>query len=160
MRVAIRFAGEEDAALVLRFIKELAEFEGMGEAVVATESDIRTSLFERRQAEALIGEQGGEPIAFALFYPVYSTFLGGQNLFLEDLFVREAHRGKGVGRQMLQSIARIAAERGARRLDWYVLAGEASGARFYRGVGAEALLDRRVFRLEGERLARFAARSE
>jgi GNAT superfamily N-acetyltransferase len=157
MRVSIRFAGEADAALVLRFIRDLARFEGMESLVVAGEDDIRESLFARGQAEVLIGEHGGEALAFALFYPVYSTFLGGQNLFLEDLFVREAHRGRGIGRQMFARLAQIAAERGCERLDFYVLEDNAAGARFYQRLGAKPLLDRRVFRLDGERLRGFAA---
>ncbi len=144
----IRFADEKDAALVLEFIRELAVFENMGDLVLATEADIKTSLFELKQAEVIIAEVDGEAAAFALFFHNYSTFWGRANLFLEDLFVREPYRGKGTGTAMLQKLAQIAAERGCKRLDWFVLDDNEKGAAFYRKFGAKALLDRRVYRLD------------
>jgi GNAT superfamily N-acetyltransferase len=153
----IRRAEEADAALILDFIAELAAFEGLGDQVIATEEDIRVSLFEAGQAEVLIGELDGNSAAFALFFRSYSTFLGKACLFLEDLFVREAYRGGGIGTAMLRSLARIAADRGCGRLDWLVLDDNADGAAFYRKHGAIALHDRRVYRLDGERLIAFAS---
>ena len=155
--LVIRFAEEQDAALILDFIKELAVYEGMANEVTATADDIRASLFERRQAEVIIGEINRKPAAFALFFHNYSTFLGGANLFLEDLFVKEQNRGNGVGRAMLRRLAQIAAERGCKRLDWLVLDDNAAGAEFYFKHGAKKLSDRRVFRLEKEALTAFAA---
>ncbi|MDR2044228.1 MAG: GNAT family N-acetyltransferase [Clostridium sp.] len=155
----IRYAEEADAALILHFIKELAAWEGMGDQVAATEADIRSSLFGRRQAEAIIGEADGNPAAFALFFHSYSTFLGKANLFLEDLFVRKPYRGGGIGTAMLQRLAQIAAGRGCGRLDWLVLDDNADGAAFYRKHGATALTDRRIYRLEAERLTAFAESS-
>jgi len=156
-KLHIRYAKEKDAALILSFIKELAVFEGMDDQVVAGESDIRVSLFERKQAEVIIGEVDGTPAAFALFFHNYSTFLGKANLFLEDLFVREPYRGGGTGTAMLQRLAQIAVERGCERLDWLVLDDNTDGAAFYKKHGAGALSDRRVFRLDGNRLTAFAA---
>jgi GNAT superfamily N-acetyltransferase len=153
----IRYAEEADAALILNFITELAVFEEMGGEVTATEEDIRVSLFQRRQAEALIAEVSGSPAAFALFFTSYSTFLGKANLFLDDLFVRESYRGNGIGTALLQRLARIAVERGCGRLDWLVLDDNTDGAAFYRKQGAAALTDRRVYRLDGENLIAFAA---
>ena len=155
--IKIRYAEEKDAALILDFIRELAEFEGMGDQVTATEADIRVSLFERKQAEAIIGDVDSAPAAFALFFHNYSTFLGKANLFLEDLFVRETYRGGGIGTAMLRRLAEIAVERGCGRLDWIVLDDNMDGAAFYRKYGAAALDDRRVYRLDGENLAVFAA---
>lgn len=153
----IRCAEKKDAALILSFIKELAAFEGMGDQVSAAETDIRTSLFEQRQAEVIIAEIDGNPAAFALFFHNYSTLSGKANLFLEDLFVREPYRGGGIGTAMLQRLAQIAMERGCGRLDWLVLDNNADGAAFYKKQGARALTDRRVFRLDSDRLTAFAA---
>ncbi len=152
----IRFAKAQDTALILEFIRELAAFEGMADQVTATAGDIRVSLFERQQAEVVIGEIGGSPAAFALFFHNYSTFLGKANLYLEDLFVREEYRGQGVGKAMLRWLARIAVERGGERLDWLCLDGNDPAIDFYRRLGAEVLNDRRVFRISGNRLAAFA----
>jgi GNAT superfamily N-acetyltransferase len=153
----IRYATEADAALILDFIKELAVFEDMGDHVVATEADLRASLSPRGQAEAIIAERDGNPAAFALFFHSYSTFLGRANLFLDDLFVREPYRDAGIGTALLRRLAHIAVERGCGRLDWLVLDDNVAGAAFYEKHGAAALTDRRVFRLDGERLAAFAA---
>ncbi|MDR0653429.1 MAG: GNAT family N-acetyltransferase [Synergistaceae bacterium] len=152
MSFSIRHAEASDSELILDFVKELAVFEGMGELVTATAADIRDSIFGKKGAEVILGEDDSRPAAFALFYPVYSTFLGRTNLFLEDLFVREEFRGRGFGRKILAHVARIAAERGAARLDWYVLDGNENGAAFYRHIGANALADRRTYRLDGENL--------
>lgn len=152
----IRFAQSADAALILRFIRALAEFEEPDAEITATEEDIRVSLFERRQAEAILGEAGGEPAAFALFFSNYSTFLGRANLYLEDLFVREEYRGRGIGKAMLGKLAQIAAERGCERLDWLCLDRNGGAAAFYKSLGAQVIDDRRVFRISGERLKAFA----
>jgi GNAT superfamily N-acetyltransferase len=155
-RVQIRFSEKKDAALILEFIKELAVLEGMDDQVAATEEDILVSLFERKQAGVIIGEVDGTPAAFALFFHNYSTFLGKANLFLEDLFVRERYRGGGVGTAMLQRLAQIAVARGCGRLDWLVLDDNTAGVVFYQKHGASALTDRRVYRLDGEKLTAFA----
>ena len=156
MSIHIRYANEPDSPLILAFIKELAAYEGMGELVTATPETIRDSVFEKKQADVLLAEVKGEPAAFALFYPVYSTFLGKANLFLEDLFVREEYRGTGIGGKLLKRLAEIAVERGSERLDWYVLKDNEKGAAFYRHLGAIPLTDRRTFRLEGNKLKQLA----
>ena len=152
----IRFANEKDAALILALIRELAVFERLEDQITATLEDIRVSLFEKRQAEVIIGEVNGEPAAFALFFHNYSTFLGKANLFLEDLFVKEEYRGNGFGKAMLRHLAEIAVERGCERLDWLCLDWNSPAIAFYQGVGAIILDDRRVFRISGDRLADFA----
>lgn len=118
---AIRPAGESDAALLLSLIRELAVCEKLDDQITANEEDIRVSLFEKKQAEAIIGEANGRQSAFALFFHNYSTFLGKANLYLEDLFVKEEFRGRGVGKAMLRYLAAIDVERGCERLDWLCL---------------------------------------
>ena len=120
-KLIIRFAEPGDAKEILKFIKELAEYEESVTLVTATEADILQSLFIKKQAEVLIAESGGTPVAFALFFHNYSTFLGKANLYLEDLYVREKYRGAGAGKLLLGSLARLAVERGCERLDWLCL---------------------------------------
>lgn len=152
----IRFAEARDTVLILAFIRELAAFEGMESQITATTEDIRVSLFERKQAEVIIADVDGSPAAFALFFHNYSTFLGKANLHLEDLFVREEYRGKGIGKAMLRRLAQIAVDRGGERLDWLCLDANDAASDFYRKLGAEVLSDRRVFRISGNRLVAFA----
>lgn len=147
MSLRIRFAHASDSPLILEFIKELAEYEGMAQEVTATEADIYHSLFLEKQAKVLIAEYENQPAAFALFYPVYSTFSGHQNLFLEDLFVRDSYRGKGIGKALMKQLAQIAVHQGAQRLDWYVLEDNVKGSEFYKRLGAQPLLDRRTYRM-------------
>ncbi|HBF40055.1 MAG TPA: GNAT family N-acetyltransferase [Firmicutes bacterium] len=152
----IRYAEEKDVALILAFIHELAAFERMADQVTASGEDIRLSLFEKRQAEVILGEANSEPAAFALFFHNYSTFLGKANLFLEDLFVKEQYRGNGFGKAMLRRLAQIAVERGCERIDWLCLDWNRPAINFYQGIDAVILDDRRVFRISGDRLEGFA----
>jgi GNAT superfamily N-acetyltransferase len=150
---AIRMTKEEDAGLILEFIKRLAEYEGLSSEVVATEETLHDSLFVKRQAEVIIGELNGRPVAFALFFHNFSTFLGKANLYLEDLFVDEEHRGKGLGRTMFACLARIALERNCGRLDWWCLDRNLPAIAFYRRMGAMPMSDWTVYRVDGQRLA-------
>ena len=148
----IREAAREDSGLILSFIQELASFENLLEEVTATEEDFQKSLFEKQHAEVLIGEVDGEPIAFALFFQNFSTFLGKANLYLEDLYVRESHRGKGYGQKLLKRLAQIAVERDCERLDWWCLKWNEKAIRFYKKMGAVPMSDWMVYRLQGEKL--------
>lgn len=152
----IRYAEEKDVPLVLEFIRELAAYEHLEDEVVATEDSIRESLFAKRHAEVIVGESDGAPVAFALFFYNYSTFLGQANLYLEDLFVKEEYRDRGFGKAMLRRLAGIAVERGCKRLDWWCLDWNRPAADFYRSLGAIAMEDWTVFRLEGPALADMA----
>jgi diamine N-acetyltransferase len=153
----IRPAGPEDAGLVLDFIRALAEHEGARDRCTATPEMIRDSLFgPDRRAEAVVGHLGGEPAAFAVFFPNFSTYRGRSGLYLEDLFVRPEHRGAGLGRYLLAYLASVALRRGWFRLDWTALAGNESAFAFYSRLGAELERDRRSFHLEGEGLHRLA----
>ena len=149
----IRAAVEADAPLILQLIKELAEYEKLSHEVVATEDSLRRSLFgERRFAEALIGEVGGEPAGFALFFHNFSTFLGRPGIYLEDLYVRPKLRGAGLGRALLVYLARLALERGCGRLEWSVLDWNEPAIGFYKGVGAAPVAGWTGFRVAGKAL--------
>jgi GNAT superfamily N-acetyltransferase len=150
-------ASEADVPLILGFIRELAEYERMLDKVVATEALLHEQLFGARPgAEVLIARLEAEPVGFALFFHNFSTFLGRRGLYLEDLFVRPAYRGKGVGRALLAQLARTALARGCGRLEWWVLDWNAPAIGFYRALGAHAMSDWTVFRLSGEPLAALA----
>jgi GNAT superfamily N-acetyltransferase len=153
----IRPAAEADVPLVLRFIRELAEYERLLHEVVATEERLRDTLFGARPAaEVVIAEEDGKALGFALFFHNYSTFLAQPGLYLEDLYVRPEARGRGAGRALLAHLARLAKERGCGRLEWWVLDWNESAIRFYRSLGAQPMDDWTVFRLTGGDLARLA----
>lgn len=152
----IRAGEEKDAGLILSMIRELAVFEGLDHEITATVEDIRKSLFEKTQAEIIIGWLKEEPVAFALYFYNYSTFLGKAGVYLEDLYVREKYRKQGFGKEMLRYLARTAVECQCERLDWLCLDKNAPAMEFYKNLGAYVLDDRRVFRMSGDRLSRFA----
>jgi GNAT superfamily N-acetyltransferase len=158
--LAIRPAAPDDVPLVLRFIRELAEYEKLGHEVVATEERLRETLFgARAYAEVVIAEVEGEPAGFALFFHNYSTFLAQPGIYLEDLYVRPEARGRGVGRRLLAHLARLARERGCGRLEWWVLDWNEPAIGFYRSLGAQAMDEWTVFRVAGEALDRLAGES-
>ncbi|HEX6909051.1 MAG TPA: GNAT family N-acetyltransferase [Longimicrobium sp.] len=154
----IRPAAKADVPLILRFIRELAEYERLLQEVVATEDRLRDTLFGPRPgAEVVIAEdEDGEPLGFALFFHNYSTFLAQPGIYLEDLYVRPEARGRGAGRALLAHLARLARERGCGRLEWWVLDWNESAIRFYRSLGARPMDEWTVFRLSGTDLDRLA----
>jgi len=146
-------ARPEEVGLVLSFIREIAEYEKLAAAVVTDEATLRESLFGARPAaEAVIGRYHGEPVGFAVFCHNFSTFLGRRGMYLEDLFVRPAERGKGFGLALFRHVARLAVTRGCRRMEWSVLDWNTPAIRFYRALGADAMDEWTVFRLTGEAL--------
>jgi GNAT superfamily N-acetyltransferase len=154
----IRPTTREDVPLILTFIRELAEYERLPHEVVATEDLLAESLFgERPAAEALIGMHGEEPVGFALFFHNFSTFVGRSGLYLEDVFVRPAWRGRGYGRAFLVHLAKLARERGCGRFEWAVLDWNEPAIRFYENLGAVAMDDWTVYRVSGEALERLAS---
>ena len=154
----IRFAEEKDAALILRFIKGLAEYEKLSREVTATEEVLRETLFGSRQvAEVIIGEYRGDAVAFALFFHNYSTFLGRPGMYLEDLFVKPEMRSRGFGKALLAFLAKLATERKCGRVEWSVLDWNTPAIRFYQKLGAVTMDEWTVHRLTGEALARLAA---
>ena len=107
--------------MILRFIRELADYEGMLDQVVATEELLNQWLFEKEKAEVILGMKDGETVGFALFFHNFSTFLGRAGIYLEDLYVRPEYRGQGFGTAFLNRLAAIAVERGCGRLEWWCL---------------------------------------
>jgi GNAT superfamily N-acetyltransferase len=146
-------ATERDVAVILSFIRKLADYEKLSHQVTATEDLLRQALFgERPVAEVLIANVGEEPAGFALYFHNFSTFLGRPGIYLEDLFVEPAQRGKGIGKALLIEIARIAKQRNCGRLEWAVLDWNRPAIDFYRGLGAVPLDDWTLFRVTGESL--------
>jgi GNAT superfamily N-acetyltransferase len=144
-------ATERDVAVILGFIRKLAEYEKLSHQVAATEELLRDTLFgARRVAEVLIAYLGDEPAGFALFFHNFSTFLGRPGIYLEDLFVEPAQRGQGIGKALLTEIAKIARERNCGRLEWAVLNWNRPAIDFYRGLGAVPLDDWTLFRVTGK----------
>ncbi len=156
----IRFATIDDAPLVLDFIRELAAYEKLADAVTADIDTLRASLFgEKPAAEVVLADWRGEPQGFALFFPNFSTFLGRPGIFLEDLYVRPEMRGKGIGRALLAFLAGLAGERGCGRLEWSVLNWNKPAIGFYKGLGAVPMEDWTVYRVAGAELAELAGKS-
>ena len=153
----IRPATKTDAATIHRFVVELAEFEKARAEVVARVEDIERSLFaDGATARALIGSVDGAACGYAVYFFSYSTWLGREGLFLEDLYIAPQARGRGYGRAMLAHLAALAVERGCGRLEWNVLDWNAPAIGFYESLGATALSEWVGYRLTGEALARLA----
>lgn len=156
----IRPATPADAALIANLIRELAEYEQLLHECQATAENIGLSLFgPRPQAECVIAELDGTAVGFALFFHNYSTFLAKPGLYLEDLFVRPAARGKGVGKAALIHLAQLAVTRGCGRFEWSVLDWNAPAIAFYESLGAKAQNEWTIYRVAGEALNRLAAQA-
>ena len=153
-------AQASDVPVILAMIKALADYEQLTHEVVATEDDLRQSLFGPRPAgEVVLAYAGDTPIGFALFFHNFSTFLGRHGLYLEDLFVVPEWRGKGVGKQLLAHIAAIAESRKCGRMEWAVLDWNESAIAFYRRMGAHVLDEWRLCRLTGHELRAASTRA-
>ena len=154
---SVRPAEPADVTHIHSMIVELAVFEKLEHMVVATEELLHDGLFgERPACEAIVGEENGTVVTFALFFHNFSTFLTKRGLYLEDLYVRQVHRGKGYGNRMLKHLARIAVERECGRFEWSVLDWNAPAINFYKSMGAEILPDWRICRVTGAPLASLA----
>lgn len=154
--ITFRFAQRQDVPLILEMIRALAEYEQLLSEVVATESVLEEWLFDKEKAEVIFPMLDGEEIGFALFFHNFSTFLGRAGLYLEDLYIKPAHRGKGYGRKVLQKLAQIAVERGCGRLEWWCLDWNAPSIAFYKNLGAEPMDEWTVYRLAGDTLHHLA----
>ena len=153
--IRIRHASTEDTPVILSFIRELAEYEGLLHEVVATEEQLSATLFgEKPDAEVVIAYDADRPAGFALFFHNYSTFLARRGLYLEDLYVKPEARGKGVGKELLLHLARLALERGCGRMEWWVLDASESAIQFYKNLGAHPMDEWTVFRLTHDDLRR------
>lgn len=161
MSLAIREAKRDDSALIHRFIVDLAAYENLADEVRAVEADIEAVLFcAEPKAFALVAEWNGEPCGFALYFFNFSTFRGRHGIYLEDLFVSEPHRGKGVGKALLARLALIARSADCVRLEWQVLNWNAPSIAFYESMGARPLDGWTVYRLTDGELARLAESAE
>ena len=158
--VQIVAATQQDVADLHRLVRALADYERLTELCTSTEADLREALFGAHPvAEALIARLDANSqirIGFALFFHTYSTFLGRRTLWLEDLFVEPAYRGRGAGKALLGALARMARDRGCGRFEWAVLDWNAPAIRFYESLGARVLPDWRIARVTGDALARLA----
>ena len=150
--MTIRPAEEKDCGIILEFIRGLAEYERMSDQVVATEELLREWIFEKKKAEVLIACEGEKPVGFALFFHNFSTFLGRAGIYLEDLFVFPAYRGKGYGKALLKRLAQITVERGCGRLEWACLDWNKPSIDFYLSLGAVPMEEWTVYRLTGDTL--------
>ena len=150
--ISFRPAVPEDCPLILSFIKALAEYEKMSDQVVATEELLKEWIFEKGKAEVIFPVVGGEEVGFALFFHNFSTFLGRAGIYLEDLFIKPEHRGKGYGKATLQELGRIALERGCGRLEWACLDWNRPSIDFYLSLDAKPMDEWTVYRLTGDSL--------
>ena len=151
-----RFAERKDAALILEFIKALAEYENLSDEVVATPETLEEWIFDRQKAEVIFALHDGVEVGFALFFHNFSTFLGRAGLYLEDLFVKPAYRGRGYGKGLLSLLARIAVERGCGRLEWVCLDWNKPSIDFYKSLGAMPMEDWTIYRIAGDTLTALA----
>ena len=155
-QITIRYVRESDIPQILFFIRELASYENMLDDVVATEDLLWEWIFEKKKAEVIFAEENGESVGFALFFHNFSTFLGRAGIYLEDLFVKPEHRGKGVGKALLQRLAQITMERGCGRLEWACLDWNKPSIDFYLSLDAMPMDQWTVYRLTGDTLRRMA----
>ena len=151
-----RFATEQDCALILSFIRQLAAYEHMSNQVVATEELLREWIFEKRKAEVLFVCDGDHEVGFALFFHNFSTFLGCAGIYLEDLFVLPEYRNKGYGKGLLKKLAQITVERGCGRLEWSCLDWNKPSIDFYLSLGAVPMEEWTTYRLTGKTLEEMA----
>lgn len=159
-RPLVRPAEPRDVPVLLELFRDLADYEQLTHELHATDEQLSRALFgERPAAEALIGELGSETAGYALFFPTFSSFLASEGIWLEDLFVRPAHRGAGVGKALLSAVAARVCERGGARLEWAALDWNELALGFYRGIGARTMGEWITHRLDGEALTRVAGES-
>ena len=155
-KLCFRYANENDTALILQFIRELAEYEEMLDEVVATEEILQEWIFEKKKAEVIFVLESDAEVGFALFFHNFSTFLGRSGVYLEDLYVKPEYRGKGYGKGLLKKLAQIAVERGCGRLEWWCLDWNKPSIDFYLSLGAEPMKDWTVYRIAGDTLQKLA----
>jgi GNAT superfamily N-acetyltransferase len=157
MSLSIRAARPGEAALVLGFVRELADYEQLTHEVAATEAMIDTALFgESQRVFCDFAEWDGEPVGFALWFLNFSSFRGKNGIYLEDVFVRPAHRGKGIGKALLAHLAQRCMSEGWARLEWAVLDWNQPSIEFYKAQGAVLMDEWTICRVSGPALARLA----
>ena len=158
MKTQFRNATENDCALILEFIKALAEYEKMSDDVVATEELLREWIFEKQKAEVIFALEDGREVGFALFFHNFSTFVGRAGIYLEDLFVLPEYRKRGHGKALILELARIANERKCGRMEWSCLDWNQPSIDFYLSLGATPMNEWTTYRLSGDALYRYGNR--
>ncbi len=159
MALRIERAAEQDIPAIVRLVRRLAEYEKLAHAMVSSEDDFRKALFgPQRNVEALMAFADNAPVGFALYFYNFSTFLGKRGIYLEDLFVEPEYRGRGIGKALLQRLARIGIDEDCGRMEWSVLTWNQPSIDFYHRLGAVTLEDWRTFRLTGPDFERLAGR--
>lgn len=151
-----RNAVESDTALILTFIKALADYEKMTDDVSATEEGLREWIFIKQKAEVIFAVHDGREVGFALFFNNFSTFLGKAGIYLEDLFVFPEYRGKGYGKALLTELAKITVQRECGRLEWQCLDWNTPSINFYLSLNAKQMSEWQTYRLSGETLRKLA----
>ena len=154
--LCFRLANRSDTALILQFIKELADYEKMADEVVANEQLLEEWIFDKQKAEVIFAVADGKEVGFALFFHNFSTFLGRAGIYLEDLYVKQEYRGRDYGKSILKKLAAIAVERGRGRLEWWCLDWNKPSIDFYLSLGAEPMSDWTVYRIAGDTLSSLA----
>lgn len=157
MSIAIRAAVKADNALIFSLVRELADYEKLSGEVDATPEAIAAALFARDpRLFCDIAEWNGEPAGFAVWFLNFSTFRGRHGIYLEDIFVRPAFRGKGIGKALMARLAKRCIDEGWARLEWAVLDWNSPSIAFYTGLGAQIMNEWKICRLSGPALASFA----
>ena len=154
--ITYRFAERDDIPVILSLVRALAAYEHMEDAVVATPALYEDWLFEKKTARVILAFDGDDAVGFALFFYNFSTWLGRGGIYLEDLFVKESHRGQGIGKHLLKTLAKIAVDEGCGRLEWACLDWNATSIAFYRAQGAVSMDEWTTYRLTGDALKTFA----
>ncbi len=154
-----RYAKREDVGLILRFIKDLAEYEELLDEVVADENILEDWIFDKEKAEVIFVLEDDKEVGFALFFHNFSTFLGRAGIYLEDLYVKPEYRGKGYGKALLAKLAEIGVERGCGRLEWWCLDSNTPSIEFYLSLGAIPMDEWTVYRISGDTLEKLAKSS-
>lgn len=152
----IRFAQRNDTKLILQLIKELAVYEKLEHEVMADEKTLEESLFDTKAAEVIIVEYDNKPIGYALYFHNFSTFLGRPGLYLEDIYIKPEYRGRGYGKKVFAFLANLALERKCHRMDWCVLDWNKPSIEFYKSLGAIAMEDWTIYRLNESALRKVA----
>ncbi|MBR0598316.1 GNAT family N-acetyltransferase [Sinanaerobacter chloroacetimidivorans] len=150
--ITIRPATEKDVPTILKFILELAEFEGAADQIQSTEEGLQEVLFQRKGAEALICEMEQVPIGFAIWAYSFSTFTGKQTLYIDDIYIQQPFRGRGIGSKIFSWLAGVAFEKDCARMDWYCMETNVAGKEYYKKIGAEEIDWFRVYRFNREKI--------
>lgn len=159
-KAKFRFAGRKDTALIMEFIKGLAEYEKAPDLVVVTEELIEEWIFDKERAEVLFVEADDRAVGFALFFETFATYPGKGGIYVDDLFVKPEWRGKGYGKALFQELARIAVERGNVRIEWLCLNWNQPSIDFYLAAGGKPMDTCTTYRMEGPALFRLAEKKQ